>query len=121
LEAKSQDPSVWERPTELQKINKEKSVLQKTVEDWKALEQRTQDALVLLDMAVEAGDDATYEEVKAEVQNIIPISKEMEIKTMLKDPVDANSAFLSINSGAGGTEACDWASMLMRMYIMYAD
>lgn len=72
-------------------------------------------------MAVEAGDDVTYNEVKAEVQSLVPISKEMEIKTMLKEPMDANSAFVSINSGAGGTEACDWASMLMRMYLMYAD
>ncbi len=72
-------------------------------------------------MAVEANDDATYDEVKAEVKALVPISDEMELKTMLKDPVDINSAFLSINSGAGGTEACDWASMLMRMYIMYAE
>lgn len=121
LEAKSQDPSVWEKPSELQKINKEKSVLTKTVTDWKNLDQRTQDALVLLEMAVEAGDDDTYNEVKAEVQSLVPVSKEMEIKTMLKEPMDANSAFVSINSGAGGTEACDWASMLMRMYLMYAD
>ncbi|MES2768714.1 MAG: peptide chain release factor 2 [Bdellovibrionota bacterium] len=121
LEAKSQDPSVWEKPSELQKINKEKSVVTKTVGDWKALDQRIQDALVMLEMAVEAGDDDTYNEVKTEAQNLVPISKEMEIKTMLKDPMDANSTFLSINSGAGGTEACDWASMLMRMYLMYAD
>ena len=112
---------MWEKPAELQKINKEKSVLTKTVTDWKTLNQRTQDAFVLLEMAVEAGDDDTYNEVKAEVQSLGPISKEMEIKTMLKDPMDANSAFVSINSGAGGTEACDWASMLMRMYLMYAD
>ncbi len=85
------------------------------------MDQRIQDALVMLEMAVEAGDDDTYNEVKTEAQNLVPISKEMEIKTMLKDPMDANSTFLSINSGAGGTEACDWASMLMRMYLMYAD
>jgi peptide chain release factor 2 len=120
LEQKAQDPSVWEKPAELQKINKEKSVLTKTVNDWKNLDQRIQDAFVLLDMAVDAGDDETYAEVKAEVLNLVPISKEMEVKTMLKEPTDANSAFLSINSGAGGTEACDWASMLMRMYLMYA-
>lgn len=102
-------------------MNKEKSILQKTVGDWKTLNQRTQDALVLLEMAVEANDDTSYEEVKKEVQALIPISKEMELKTMLKDPMDVNSAFITINSGAGGTEACDWASMLMRMYLMYAD
>ena len=121
IDAKSQDPAVWEKPSELQKINKEKSILTKTINDWKNLNQRTQDALVLLDMAIEADDDETYKEVKTEIQSIIPISKQMELKTILKDPVDANSAFISINSGAGGTEACDWASMLMRMYLMYAD
>lgn len=121
LEAKSQDPSIWEKPSEMQKINKEKSVVTKTINDWKDLNRKTEDAKVLLEMGLEADDDALLQECQTEAEQIAHISKQMELKTILKDPTDLNSAFITINSGAGGTEACDWASMLMRMYLRYAD
>lgn len=72
-------------------------------------------------MAEEADDETSLKEVQSELQQIRKSSKEMELKTILKEPTDVCSAFVTINSGAGGTEACDWASILMRMYIMYAD
>ncbi len=72
-------------------------------------------------MGLEADDDDSLKEVESEVAALNQISKQMEIKTILKDPSDMNNAFLTINSGAGGTEACDWASILMRMYMRYAD
>jgi peptide chain release factor 2 len=72
-------------------------------------------------MAVEADDEASLKEVTDEVSMLLEASKKMEVKTILKEPTDVCSAFLTINSGAGGTEACDWASILMRMYLMYAD
>lgn len=75
----------------------------------------------MLDMAVEASDDASFTEVQTEIQKLETISEEMELKTMLNDPADVCSAFLTINSGAGGTEACDWAGMLLRMYLRYAE
>lgn len=105
----------------MQKINKEKSVVTKTIEDWKTLHQKTEDAKVLLEMGLEADDDSLLQECQTEADQIAQISKQMELKTILRDPTDMNSAFITINSGAGGTEACDWASMLMRMYLRYAD
>ncbi len=72
-------------------------------------------------MAVEASDDDSFAEVQTEIQKLEAISEEMELKTILNDPVDSCSAFLTINSGAGGTEACDWAGMLLRMYLRYAE
>lgn len=105
----------------MQKINKEKAFVTKTIEDWQNLNQKTEDALVLLEMGLEADDDDSLKEAESEVAALNQISKQMEIKTILKDPSDMNNAFLTINSGAGGTEACDWASILMRMYMRYAD
>jgi peptide chain release factor 2 len=72
-------------------------------------------------MAEEADDEGSVKEVVSELGNLRKSYKEMELKTILKEPTDVCSAFLTINSGAGGTEACDWASILMRMYMMYAD
>lgn len=105
----------------MQKINKEKSVVTKTIEDWKNLNQKTEDAKVLLEMGLESDDESLLQECQTEADQIAHISKQMELKTILRDPTDMNSAFITINSGAGGTEACDWASMLMRMYLRYAD
>lgn len=75
----------------------------------------------MLEMAKEAEDEATFQEVSLEIQALTKQLDELELKRLLDGETDGNSTFLSINSGAGGTEACDWASMLLRMYTRYAD
>jgi peptide chain release factor 2 len=72
-------------------------------------------------MAVEAQDEQSFLEVKNEVLSLNKLAQELELKRVLSGELDANSAYISINSGAGGTEAADWAAMLMRMYLRYAD
>ena len=72
-------------------------------------------------MAVEADDEATFLELKAELQTLETFASEVEMKKLLNGELDANSTFMTINSGAGGTEACDWAQMLFRMYVRYAE
>ncbi len=118
---KSEDPDLWTKPVEMQKLNKEKSILEKAVGDWKGLKTRSDDAEVLLEMAVEAEDEETFLEAKAEIIALETLAGELEIKKMLGGELDANGAYISINSGAGGTEAQDWAEMLFRMYIRYAE
>ncbi len=121
LENKSQDPTVWNNHREMQKINKEKVLLGKSVADWRDLTRRTDDANVLLDMAADAQDEDTFREVKTEVAALKAIAADLELKSLLSHEMDGNSTYLSINSGAGGTEAQDWAEMLYRMYIRYAE
>lgn len=121
LETKAQDPEIWNSHREMQKINKEKALLGKSVCDWRELNQRSEDALVLLEMAAEAQDESTFQEVKTEVAWLENRAADLELKSLLNGELDGSSAYLSINAGAGGTEACDWASLLLRMYIRYAE
>jgi peptide chain release factor 2 len=117
----AENPSVWEKPDEMQKINKEKTILEKAVGEFDNYYNQLQDAQVLLEMAVEAQDEQSFLEVKNEVLSLNKLAQELELKRVLSGELDANSAYISINSGAGGTEAADWAAMLMRMYLRYAD
>lgn len=105
----------------MQKINKEKAVLQKAVDEWNAFSNRFEDAKVLLEMAVEGQDEDSFKEVQSELKTVESLGKDLELRKVLSGELDANSTYLSINSGAGGTESCDWAQMLFRMYTRYAD
>ena len=105
----------------MQKINKEKSLLEKAIQEWSLFQSRLDDTKVLLEMSMEVDDETVFKEVKSELQEIEKIGQALELKRVLNGELDANSTYLSINSGAGGTESCDWALMLLRMYLRYAD
>lgn len=105
----------------MQKLNKEKSILEKSIGEWTSFNSKLEDAKVLLEMAVEAHDEDSFKEVKSEVAAIQKLGEDLELKRVLGGELDPNSCYLSINSGAGGTESCDWAEMLMRMYTRYAE
>lgn len=105
----------------MQKLNKERALLERAVQEYKNYHQRLEDIKVLLDMANDAQDEETFLEVKTEVKSAIKQGEELELQRVLSGELDANSCYLSINSGAGGTESCDWAAMLLRMYTRYAD
>ncbi|MGZ3772633.1 MAG: peptide chain release factor 2 [Bdellovibrio sp.] len=121
LAIQSENPALWEKPAEMQKINKEKTLLEKAVGEFDGFANRLSDAEVLLEMSVEAQDEGSFSEVKAEVVALEKLGQELELKRVLSGELDSHSAYLSINSGAGGTESCDWAEMLLRMYMRYCD
>ncbi len=116
-----ENPEVWNQPQKLNKYNQEKTYLEKSIKDYESLRQAVEDAQVLLEMAVESEDRGSFQEVLEEMPKIKKLYEDIELKTLLSGESDANSAYLSINSGAGGTEACDWASMLFRMYTRYGE
>src|SRR6185312_9249957 len=105
----------------MQKINQEKVLLERSVQDYNELQQKVEDGLVLLEMAVEAEDEGSFLEVKNDLKYIRARLDDLELKSLLNGEVDANSSYISINAGAGGTEAQDWASMLLRMYTRWAE
>jgi peptide chain release factor 2 len=121
IDLAAQNPDLWNRPQEMQKLNKEKTFLEKAVQEWVSFESRVSDAEVLLEMSMDAQDESTFSEAKAEVKSLEKLGQELELKRVLNGELDANSTYLTINSGAGGTESCDWASMLLRMYLRYAE
>ena len=100
---------------------RERTGLQKVVEDWEAASQELEDLLVLCELGEESEDEATL----AEVRELLPALEarigRMEFARMLSGEHDANNAIVSINAGAGGTEAQDWAEMLLRMYLRFCE
>lgn len=121
VELSSENPDLWNKPAEMQKLNKEKAFLEKAIQEYEGFRQRVEDVQVLLEMANEAHDEDTFVEAKAEIDALELIGRDLELKRVLSGELDANGTYLTINSGAGGTESCDWASMLMRMYLRYAE
>ncbi|WP_416220925.1 peptide chain release factor 2 [Bdellovibrio sp. SKB1291214] len=121
LAIQAENPALWGKPEEMQKLNKEKSLLEKAVGEFDSFTSRLSDASVLLEMAAEATDEGSFTEVKTEVTSLEKLAQDLELKRVLNGELDGNSTYLSINSGAGGTESCDWAEMLLRMYTRYAD
>ena len=93
--------------------------LKKWVSDYKSLEQQNEDLEVLLDFY--KSDDVSEEEVMALYDSIITRLEDVEFRNMLSDEGDSLSAIIQVTAGAGGTESCDWAEMLMRMYLMWAE
>ena len=121
LETASQNPDMWNNHEEMQKINKEKVVLEKSVADWRELRFRVDDAFVMLEMLMEENDEGEFVSLKEEVDGIASRVEELEIKSLLCGEMDSHSSYLSINSGAGGTEACDWAEILLRMFARFGE
>jgi peptide chain release factor 2 len=117
----AENPALWGDPDKMQKMNKEKAFLEKAIGEYERFEQRVEDAGVLIEMGTEAHDEETFAEGRAEIDALIVVGRNLELKRVLNGELDVNSAYLSINAGAGGTEACDWAEILMRMYMRYAD
>ena len=95
--------------------------LKNRIEPWKTLIQQVEDAQTLYDLADETGDDSLEAEISSEFNKIKAEFERLSILNLLSDEVDRNGAFLTIHAGAGGTEACDWAQMLCRMYTRWAE
>ena len=121
LEAEIARPDFWDRSEKAQERLKEHTNLKKIVEDCSTTQQQLEDIQVL----IELGEEGEDEETLAEVNELLPALKkligQMEFARMLSGEHDANNATLSINAGAGGTEAQDWADMILRMYVRYCE
>lgn len=117
----AENPDLWSDPEKMQKHNREKAFLEKAVSEFESFHQRVEDVQVLLEMAIEAHDEQSFSEVKSETTLLEKVGLDLEIKRVLSGELDSHSTYLSINSGAGGTEAADWAGMLFRMYARYAE
>ncbi|MDR3130151.1 MAG: peptide chain release factor 2 [Treponema sp.] len=121
LEAKTGDEHFWSDPAGAEKVLAELKALKNRCEPWKELKSRIDDLSVLLELAVEAEDESHSAEIRAELESIARAYQKQNIFELMPGEVDKNGCFLTIHSGAGGTEACDWSQMLYRMYLRWAE
>jgi peptide chain release factor 2 len=112
---------VWNDPERAQALGKEKVALELVVETIALLEQGTEDVEGLVELAVEAGDQDTFDEAESELAELIKKLELLEFRRMFSGPNDANHGYIDIQSGSGGTEAQDWANMLLRMYLRWGE
>jgi peptide chain release factor 2 len=116
-----EDPRVWDKPDRAQELGKEKKLLEGVVGTLGELDTSLADSTELFELARSESDHATLEAVEADVARLRGAVEDLEFKRMFASPVDANNAFVDIQAGSGGTEAQDWASMLLRMYLRYCE
>lgn len=116
-----EDPSIWNKPEKAQELGKERAQLEKNIESLDTILQRLTDAAELFDIAKEENDNALFLEIKNDVDDIQIHVEKLEWNRMFSGEMDANNAYVEIQSGSGGTEAQDWAEMLLRMYVRFGN
>lgn len=116
-----EDPDVWNDPEHAQALGKERALLEGVVENIDSIDAIIADAGDLLEMAVEEGDEETVDVIASDVETCDKKVADLEFQRMFSGEMDANNAFLDIQAGSGGTEAQDWAEMLLRMYLRWAE
>lgn len=121
LEAEIARPDFWNQGDRAQDLLRERTSLQKIVESWDGANSQLEDLQVLIELGEEGEDQETLDEVNELLPEIEKQVAQMEFARMLSGEHDANCATMSINAGAGGTEAQDWAEMLLRMYLRYCE
>ncbi len=116
-----ENPDIWNDPKYAQNLGKEKVSLEEIVDTVKVLDQGTQDVEGLLELAVEAQDQETFDEAEKELEDLIVALEKLEFRRMFSGPNDINTGYIDIQSGSGGTEAQDWANMILRMYLRWGE
>ncbi len=116
-----EDPNVWNDSKHAQSLGKEKKLLEGVVDVLSSIDNDVRDTQDLFEMAREENDEDTLVACEADAQALEARVADVEFRRMFSNPADPNNAFIDIQAGAGGTEACDWASMLLRQYVRYCE
>ncbi|MGE5141099.1 MAG: peptide chain release factor 2 [Rudaea sp.] len=121
LEEESGKPDFWNDPSRAQKMMRELTELREELGTWRDVQRRGNDAAELLDLAMEEGNAEIGDEIARELAELEEKVNGLEFSLLFSGPYDRNNAALSIHAGAGGTESQDWAQMLLRMYLRWAE
>ncbi len=116
-----EDPGFWDNPDISNKKMKELKNMKDTVGEFRKLETQYEDILTLIQMGYEENDESLIPEIQGELEEFKTEFDALRIGTLLSGEYDTNNAILKLNAGAGGTESCDWCSMLYRMYTRWAE
>ncbi|MCK7460124.1 peptide chain release factor 2 [Idiomarina aminovorans] len=116
-----EQPGVWDDPPRAQALGKERSALEQVLQTLDKLQQGLDDVEGLVDLAVEAEDEDTFNEAQDELSGLLKQLETLEFRRMFSKENDSADCYLDIQSGSGGTEAQDWANILLRMYLRWAE
>jgi len=121
IEQTMDEPGFWDNAQRAQELMKELKNLKDTLDEYNKLRTQYEDVQTLIQMAYEENDESLIPEIDETLKMFIRDFEELKLKTLLSDEYDKYNAIVSLHAGAGGTESCDWASMLFRMYQKWAD
>jgi len=121
FDAQVEEPTLWDDPAAAQKLMRDRQVLLDKIGNVESLQRDLADNIELIAMGEAEGDDSIVTEAEAALRALRDKAAAKEIEALLDGEADGNDTFLEINSGAGGTESCDWAAMLARMYVRWAE
>ncbi len=121
LNAMSEDPELWNDPERAQKLMRDRQTLSDAVEGYRALAQELADQTGMIELGEAEGDNEVVADAEAALARLRDAAAQKELEALLDGEADGNDTFLEVNAGAGGTESCDWAAMLARMYVRWAE
>ncbi len=121
FDAMSENPTLWDNPDKAQKLMRERQNLVDAMEDYTSLAEDMRDNVDLIELGEMEDDAEVVAESEIAITALQITAAKLELEALLNGEVDANDTFLEVNAGAGGTESCDWASMLARMYVRWAE
>ena len=119
--ARVEDPDLWNDPENAQKLMRERQSLIDAVEGHDNMQTELNDSIELIELGEMEDDQDVIKDAEAAIEALVKTAAAKELEALLNGEADANNTFLEVHSGAGGTESCDWASMLARMYVRWAE
>ena len=119
--ARVEDPNRWDDPAAAQKLMRDRQMLVDAMQTHDGIKQDLSDNIELIELGEMEEDDEVVSDAEAALKSLALNAAQKELEALLDGEADGNDTFLEINSGAGGTESCDWAAMLARMYVRWAD
>mgnify|MGYP005811124707 CR=1 FL=1 len=121
VNAALENPDIWNDPKRAQELGREKKSLESVVGTIAHLERELADGGELYELGKAEGDTAALQAIEADARKLEAVIEQLEFRRMFSNPADASNCFIDIQAGAGGTEACDWAQMLLRQYLRYCE
>ena len=121
LNNKAEDPTLWSNPQGAQKVMRARQGLEKSINGYKQLTADLDDAVTLIELGEAESDAASVAEGEAQLRRLKATAGKREVEALLSGEADVNDTYLEVHAGAGGTESQDWAEMLLRMYLRWAD
>ncbi|WP_428539398.1 peptide chain release factor 2 [Profundibacter sp.] len=121
FDARVEDPTLWDDPAKAQKLMRDRQALLDAIKTYEDIAQELSDNVEMIELGEMEEDEEVVKEAEEALTKLAKTAAQKELEALLNGEADGNDTFLEINAGAGGTESCDWANMLARMYVRWAE